>query len=120
MTENQHSTLDLQPHHHKQIQSLLSRFVPDCEVWAFGSRVKGSSHQGSDLDLVLRNPNLNQIGDVQFAALAGALNDSELPFLVEIHDWARLPEAFRCQIEANYVQLTPAASKARSVNTFAK
>lgn len=34
--------------------ALLGQHVPQAEVWAYGSRVNGGAHEGSDLDLVLR------------------------------------------------------------------
>jgi len=35
------------------ILRILDRYVPDSQVWAFGSRVKGNSKSYSDLDLVV-------------------------------------------------------------------
>ena len=37
----------------KQLKALLDEHVPGVEVWAYGSRVNGESHEGSDLDLAL-------------------------------------------------------------------
>ena len=34
-----------------QLEALLREHVPGVEVWAYGSRVNGESHDGSDLDL---------------------------------------------------------------------
>ena len=48
--------LRLQPRHREQIEALLRQHLPGVEVWAYGSRVNGRSHDGSDLDLVLRSP----------------------------------------------------------------
>ena len=48
--------LDLPQKYLKQVQALLREYAPDAEVWAYGSRVGGGSHEASDLDLVLRNP----------------------------------------------------------------
>ena len=38
------------------LQIFASVAVP-FEVWAYGSRVNGRAHEGSDLDLVIRSPN---------------------------------------------------------------
>ena len=57
MTERLH----LAPKHRAQIEALLREHLPDVEVWAYGSRVNGRSHDGSDLDLVLRGPGLKEI-----------------------------------------------------------
>ena len=45
----------------EQLEALLSKHVPGVEVWAYGSRVNGESHDGSDLDLVLRGPALEPL-----------------------------------------------------------
>ena len=76
--------------------------MPDAEVWAYGSRVNGMSHPGSDLDLVLRGPTLEQLGD-GFHDLVEAFQESNIPILVQAHDWARLPESFHREIERDYV-----------------
>ena len=40
---------------------LLRRHVPEAEVWAYGSRVNGRSHDASDLDIVPRaRPNTTE------------------------------------------------------------
>ncbi len=87
------------------IEALLDRILPGIEVWAYGSRVNGDSHDGSDLDLVLRAPGLKAIPLGQLREFAEALTDSTIPFLVEARDWARVPERFRREIERDYVAL---------------
>ena len=95
--------LDLPPRYLRIVQALLREHVPDAEVWAYGSRVNGSSHEGSDLDLVLRSPTLEPIPGDRLADLAEALEQSNIPILVQPHDWARLPESFHPEIERDYV-----------------
>ena len=53
--------LHLSPRHRAEIETLLRKHLPDVEVWAYGSRVTGRSHDGSDLNLVLRGPLLQRI-----------------------------------------------------------
>ena len=97
------SRLQLPAQHLRTLQNLLAQHVPRAEVWAYGSRVTGGAHAGSDLDLVLRNPaDLTQ--DVQaWGELQEALQRSTLPMLVDAHLWSRLPDAFHRNIEASYV-----------------
>ncbi len=95
----------LAPRHRAAIEALLKEHLPDVEVWAYGSRVNGRAHDGSDLDLVLRASGLREIPDDRFADFKDALRDSNIPFLVEARDWARLPETFHREIERNYVVL---------------
>ena len=97
--------LDLPRRYREQIEALLREHVPGVEVWAYGSRVNGKSHKGSDLDLVLRGPDLKRIDSGQLADLIEALEESNIPILVQTHDWARLPESFHREIEREYVVL---------------
>ena len=97
--------LDLPRRYRDQIAALLREHVPGVEVWAYGSRVNGRSHEGSDLDLVLRGPDLQRIPGDQLLDLTEALEESNVPILVQAHDWAGLPESFHREIERGYVVL---------------
>ena len=97
--------LHLSRRHHALIEALIRRCLPDVEVWAYGSRVNGRSHDGSDLDLALRAKGLREIPSGQLGNFQDALRNSQLPFLVEARDWALLPGRFHREIERNYVVL---------------
>ncbi len=84
---------------------LLAQHTPRAQAWAYGSRVNGQSHDTSDLDLVLRNPgDLKQPIDA-LVDLKEALEESSIAILVDLHDWAYLPEPFHRNIEQAYVEL---------------
>ena len=101
------SALDLPERHRQKLQTLLALHTPQAQVWAYGSRVNGNAHEGSDLDLVLRH-RIDLSQDVQgWDALKHALQESDLPMLVDVHLWSRLPPAFHANIEAAYVVLQP-------------
>ena len=93
------------PHATASASRLLRTHAPGVEVWAYGSRVNGESHAGSDLDLALRGPRLERLPDAALSALREALTDSDVPILVQAHDWAALPESFRREIERDHVVL---------------
>ena len=95
--------LHLPDRHRATLEALLHEHLPDVEAWAYGSRVNGRSHDGSDLDLVLRGPGLAKIDAMRYADFLEAVGESTIPFLVEAHDWARLPETFRHEIERDRV-----------------
>ena len=97
--------LHLPLRHRKEIVALLNKYLPGVEVWVYGSRVNGRSHDGSDLDLVLRGPKLAEIDTSRIADFIEALQDSTIPFLVEARDWARLPESFHHEVEREHVAL---------------
>lgn len=96
--------LDLPLRYRQQIEALLQEHLPGVEVWAYGSRVNGQSHPASDLDLVLRSPTLEPLGPGYLDLIEG-LEQSNVPILVQAHDWARLPENFHREIERDHVVL---------------
>lgn len=65
--------------------------------------MSGRSHDGSDLDLVLRGPGLSEIPIDSLIDFEKAVQKSNIPFLVEARDWARLPERFHREIEKDYL-----------------
>jgi predicted nucleotidyltransferase len=94
-------TLDLPTKYLSILQRILAELAPQAELWAYGSRVTGKAHEGSDLDLVVRYP----IGAERssLAALRAALSDSDIPILVDVHDWDRIPQEFCSEIEKTHV-----------------
>ena len=107
--------LHLSPRHRAQLEALLREHLPGVEVWAYGSRITGESHDGSDLDLVLRAPDLQKIPIGRLSDLWEALRESTIPFLVEARDWAWLPEGFHEEIERDYVVLVEGHRNAEHV-----
>lgn len=99
--------LNLPPADLRLVLDLLERRAPGAEVWAFGSRVDGRSHAGSDLDLVIRTAPDAPRDRPLAAALRSAFAESDLPILVDVLSWTQLPEPFRGAIECAHVTLQP-------------
>lgn len=91
-------TLNLRPEWLDTVRRLIVLHVPEAEVFAYGSRVNGTCHDGSDLDLLVRNPNDPAQPLSGVTALREALSESNLPILVDVMDWARIPDNFRNEI----------------------
>ncbi len=83
------------------IDIFSSQNIP-IEVWAYGSRVNGSAHDGSDLDLVVRSTDLKPLSYNDYTNLCEKITNSNIPILVELRDWALLPESFHKNIESKY------------------
>lgn len=98
---NAHTTLSIMPTHLTMVRAILTTHVPTHEVWAFGSRVTGSAKEFSDLDLVVigEKPLSNAI----HANLVDDFSESDLPYKVDVIDWARTDAAFRQSIQRNCV-----------------
>ena len=109
--------LHLPVKHRRTLEALLREHLSDVEVWAYGSRMSGKSHDGSDLDLVLRGPGLKEIPIDRLEAFEEALRESGIPFLVEAKDWARLPARFRREVERGYVVLVEKLQDRVQTNT---
>lgn len=92
--------LDLKAEYLTIIKMLLKKYVPGMTVWAYGSRVSGKSHPGSDLDLVVINP---AAAAVNLSQLKTALSESDLPITVDVLDWSTIPESFQQEIQRNYL-----------------
>ena len=96
-----HADLDLSPEQQQILQEILERHLPNREVRAFGSRVRGTAREQSDLDLCI-------MGDAslpldELAKLQEAFDDSDLPFHVDIVDWVSTSDSFRRIIRTHWV-----------------
>ena len=69
------------------------------EILAYGSRVKGGAHDGSDLDLIVRTPSGTKLPAEVLLELKDKIRNSNIPILVDLFDWSRLPESFQKNIE---------------------
>lgn len=96
------AAIDITEEQRKILVGLLHRYLPDVDVWAYGSRVKWTARPNSDLDLVaFAAPELES----QVAELKDALAESDLPFLVDLHIWDDVPKRFHEIIRKEYVVL---------------
>lgn len=91
--------IDLKPHDWDEIQRILKTCVPEYEVWAFGSRVKGTAKVYSDLDLAIMSDLPLPLASM--AELRQALDDSDLTIKVDVVDWAQTSPRFRKIIKEN-------------------
>ena len=92
--------LIIDPRHLEVIRSTIYKLYPKAKVWAYGSRVDGSAHEASDLDLAV----------VDFGGLSSdimelrdAFRESSIPFNVDIFDYKLLPKSFQEELSKNYV-----------------
>ena len=82
--------------------AIFSTLTIPAEVWAYGSRVNGTAHDGSDLDLVIRDKKKKGLPKDMYMDLVEKIKNSNIPILVELRDWNHLPPNFHHQIEMQY------------------
>ena len=90
------------------LRAILRKHVPNQEIWAFGSRIKGTARRYSDLDLAIMTDRPLPI------AIHGAMQEdfaeSNLPFRVDILDWATTQVSFRRVIESDRILVQPSVT----------
>ena len=100
--------IDVSPEQWETVRTILQRHEPQNAVWAFGSRAKWTAKPFSDLDLAIITDQALDWSDS--AALADDFSESDLPFKVDLVDWAATSEAFRKIIERDKVVLQEVAN----------
>ena len=93
--------IDISPAQWEIVRRILLLRVPAHEVWAFGSRARRTAWKFSDLDLcvVAQQPLSLSLK----ALLAEDFAESDLPWKVDVVDWAATGETFRKIIESDRV-----------------
>ncbi|HGO5853491.1 TPA: nucleotidyltransferase family protein [Mannheimia haemolytica] len=92
--------IDLTESQRQQVLDIFKKYLPDTPVWVFGSRIKGTAKDYSDLDLALITKQPLTIR--QQTELELAFTDSDLPFTVDLIDWASCNESFKQIILQRY------------------
>ncbi len=92
--------IDLSPQHLATVERILAEHVPQCEVRAFGSRVRWTAKDYSDLDLAVVCE--GELDRRLLERLQEAFVESDLPMRVDVLDWWRIEESFREVIGERY------------------
>ena len=93
--------IDILSRHWEIVRRILDKHVPHHEIWAFGSRAGGKAKRYSDLDLAIITE-VPLSADIR-AALAEDFTESDLPWKVDVVDWATTSEAFKKIIDRDKV-----------------
>ena len=100
-TANTTPAIDIQPDQWAIVRDILQKHVPGHVVWAFGSRATGTAKPFSDLDLAVisEHPMSLDLG----AHLGEDFSQSNLPWRVDVVDWASSSDVFRAIIARDKV-----------------
>ncbi len=80
------------------VRNILLGYLPHGSVaWAFGSRVKGSCHRFSDLDVLIKPGKSFSAG--HFALMQEAFSESDLPFRVDATCWDDMSAILESKLE---------------------
>jgi len=93
--------IDVPPDLWEIVRDILQKHIPQYTVWAFGSRAKWTAKPYSDLDLAIITDKPLPLSTS--AALKEDFSESNLPWRVDIIDWATTSAEFRGVIEKDKV-----------------
>ena len=97
--------VDIRPDHLRIVHDVLHDHLPaGIKVWVFGSRAQWSAWEGSDLDLALEGE--TKLDRKVMATLTDALEDSDLPYTVDVVDLNRISKQFRQIVDSHKVSLS--------------
>ncbi|MDE2645799.1 MAG: nucleotidyltransferase domain-containing protein, partial [Bacteroidota bacterium] len=96
-------TVDLRPDHWEIIREILQRQLPSKHVFAFGSRATWTAKDYSDLDLAIMGEQPLSLSVL--SALNEDFIESDLPFSVDIVDFASVDDSFRAIIQHHGVSV---------------
>jgi len=93
--------MQLSDHDMAIVRKILGALIPECEVWAFGSRVHGRGlKKFSDIDLAVIDE--TPIATALMGELKEAFVESDLPYRVDVVDYASASKTFRNIIMQEY------------------
>jgi uncharacterized protein len=92
--------LDIKKEDLEIINRILDKYFADFEVWAFGSRVKGTAKITSDIDLVVVSKEKLEFGKIDI--VKEEFMESNISIRVDLLDWNLLDENFKKIIKNNY------------------
>lgn len=95
--------LSIEPKYFEELIKILEDFCPDCLVLAYGSRINKKSHEGSDLDLAIKNFPAGK----NLFELKKLFSESNIPFLIDVNIYENLPLSFQNEIDKNCIKIYP-------------
>jgi predicted nucleotidyltransferase len=108
--------LGIDPHDLETVRGILQTYVPVYEVRVFGSRVHGRTiKKFSDLDIAVITE--TPLDTLLIAELKNAFTESDLPFKVDIIDWAVTGKRFKAIVEKEYLVIQEGGRESGLVQT---
>ena len=94
--------LFIKPQYLQILLDIFNNYCPNAEIWAYGSRIHGEAHEASDLDLVVKSFNDE---NKSLSVLKELINDSDIPIIVDILEFDKIPLSFQKEIEKDYISI---------------
>ena len=85
------------------IHKIMKKHLPNCKVLAFGSRIKNTHYEASDLDLAIVGN--EKIDICTITSIKEDFMESDIPYSVDVLDYHRVSESFRGIIDRRNVEI---------------
>lgn len=90
MAINDRNNFGLTERDMQTLRDIINKYPEVQDIFIFGSRAKGNFTQGSDIDLAIMNEGVT---DKVIAQLKSALEESTLPYFVDVTNYHTLQHA---------------------------
>lgn len=80
----------------KSIIDIIIKHLPSVRIYLFGSRARGDNHATSDIDIALDAG--KKIDEYILGEIREAIEESAIPFTVDVVDMYMISEDFRVRI----------------------
>lgn len=107
--------IDIRPEHWKIVARILAEHLAEYEIRAFGSRARHTAKRYSDLDLAVMTE--TPLSLPVLAAISTAFEESNLPWSVDLLDWASTSDTFRQLIKQESVVVQRAETRPQQITT---
>lgn len=81
--------------------NIILKHVPTCKIYLYGSRARNQARSGSDIDIALDNN--NKIVVQTITLLKSDIEDSTIPFFVDVVDLHNVSEQFKTAIQRDMI-----------------
>jgi predicted nucleotidyltransferase len=85
------------------LKTILKKYISDYPVWLFGSRATDHCKPHSDIDIAIVST--TPMNSKTLALLEAALAESDLPYKVDVIDFASASKSFQMLIRQHHVRI---------------
>ncbi len=94
-----------QPHHKKLLLDIITKHLPTCKVYLYGSRARNDQQSGSDFDIALDNGNIIDL--YTLSVIKEDIEESNLPLFVDVIDVHNVAADFLAAIQKDWILWKP-------------
>jgi predicted nucleotidyltransferase len=96
--------IDLSPDVRASVLDIMHQHLGDQRLYLVGSRARGPAKRFADIDILLMNK--QPLSPAVRANLHYDLEESDIPFKVDVLEWAGLSQSFRSRLQQEARPLT--------------